>query len=323
MIKQGNMVQRSIQTSKPGFTVGIEHDHQAIRSARLSADGRGGFTVDRLEEVKGDFVEDIGLLDGFRQIKNLLGIGSRDSVVACLSGKQVFATQIPFRKLGVEEMEQALRLELRKTVHFEVATSTLDYEVLDENGGSTGGLAQVMVALAANSLLNRHLRLLEKAGLKAVAVDVLPVAIANALWAWKGGREGDHPLVALHIGPQVSTIVIDSEHTAFFNRNVYFAAEDVFGPNASKGDRDKRIRSLADEISRSLIFYEKNEQVSGFQEILLLGEYLDQESMTNQIGNITGLPVKTMDLAGKMGSIREPIQGRFDLAVALALRGNL
>ncbi|MDB5050482.1 MAG: type pilus assembly protein PilM [Fibrobacteres bacterium] len=316
-------MKRTIQTSKPGFTIGIEHDHQAIRSARLSSDGRGGYTVDRMEELKGDFSEDRGLLDGFRRIKGLLNIGSRDSVIACLAGKQVFATQIPFRKLGAEEMEQALRLELRKTVHFEVATSTLDYEVLDEDAGSSGGLVQVMVALASNSLLSRHLKLLEKAGLRAVAVDVLPVAVANALWAWKGGREGDHPLVALHVGPQVSTIVIDSEHTSFFNRNVYFAAEDVFGPNASAGDRDKRIRSLADEISRSLIFYEKNEQISGFQEILLLGEYLDQELLTNRISNITGLPINKMDLAGKMGSIREPVPGRFDLAVALALRGEL
>lgn len=317
------MVKRSIQTSKPGFTVGIEHDHQAIRCARLSTDGRGGFTLDRLEEVKGDFSEDVGLLDGLRKTRNLLNIGSKDSVVACLTGKQVFAAQLPFRNLGAEEMEQALRLELRKTVHFEVATSTLDYEVLDEGDGSTGSFAQVMVAMASNSLLNRHLRLLEKAGLKAVAVDVLPMAVANALWAWKDGHEGDHPMVALHLGPQVSTIVIDSEHSPFFNRNVYFAAEDIFGPNASAGDREKRIRSLSDEISRSLIFYEKNSQVSGFQEILLLGEYLDQEQLRNQINLVTGLPVKNMDLTGKLGTVREPVPGRFDLAVALALRGEL
>lgn len=316
-------LKRSIQTSKPGLNFGIEHDHQAIRCARLSTDGRGSHTVDRLEEVKGDFSEDISLLDGFRKIKSLMGINARDSVVACLSGKQVYASQISFRKLGSEEMEQALRLELRKTVHFEVATSTLDYEVLDEDEGSSGGLAQVMIALASNSLLNRHLNLMEKAGLRAVAVDVLPIAIANALWAWKGGQEGDYPMVALHVGPQVSTIVIDCEHAPFFNRNVYFAAEDVFGANASPGDREKRIHSLADEISRSLLYYEKNSEASGFREVLLLGEYLDQEQMINKIHTVTGLPVTKMDLAGQLGSLREEAAGRFDLAVALALRGEL
>jgi Tfp pilus assembly PilM family ATPase len=146
--------------------------------------------------------------------------------------------------------------------------------------------------------------------------------VANALWAWKGGQEGDHPLVALHIGPQVSNIVIDGEHSPFFNRNVYFAAEDVFKAEASAGDREKRIRSLADEVSRSLVFYEKNSQLSGFQEILLLGEYLEQEQLLSQIQKVTGLPLRKMDLAARLGSIREPVPGRFDLAIALALRGE-
>ncbi len=316
------MVKRSIQTSKPGFIFGIEHDHLAIRAARISTDGRSGYTVDKLEEIKGDYSEDVGLLDGLRKVRNLLDIGTRDPVVSCLSGKQVFATQLPFRKLAGDEMEQALRLELRKSVHFEVATSTMDYEVLDEDEGSTGGVAQVMVALAANSLLTRHLSLLEKAGLKAVAVDVLPVAVANALWAWKVGREGDHPLVALHIGPQVSTIVIDGELSPFFNRNLYFAAEDVFALDPSSGDRDKRIRALAEDIARSLVFYEKSAQTSGFLEILILGEYLAQDQLIEAIQKGTGLPLKKMDLAGQLGSPREAFPGRFDLAVALALRGG-
>lgn len=315
-------MKRSIQTSKPGFIFGIEHDNHSIRAARVSTDGRGGFAVDRLEEVKGNYSEDVGLLEGFRNIKAAMAIGNRDTVVICLAGKQVFASEIPFRNLGAEEMEQALRLELRKTVHFEVATATLDYEILDQDDGSSGSQIQVMVALASNSLLKRHLGLLDKAGLRAMAVDVLPVAVANALWAWKAGKEWNHPLVALHIGSQVSTIVIDGEHSSFFNRSIYFAAEDVFGPNATTGDRDKRIRSLSDEISRSLVFYEKNSQVSGFQEILVLGEFLHEEVLLSQIQNNTGIQLKKMDLAGKLGSIREPMPGRFDLAVALALRGD-
>jgi Tfp pilus assembly PilM family ATPase len=316
------MVKRSIQTSKPGYSLGIENDHLAIRAARLSSDGRGGFAVDRLEEVRGDFSEDAGLIEGFRKVKALLGVGARDSVITCLTGKQVFATQLPFRKLGPEEMEQALRLELRKTVHFEVATSTLDYEIIEEDGDSNGGVVQIIVALASNSVLTRQLKLLEKAGMRATAVDVLPVAVGNALWSWKRGRDGDHPSVALHIGPQISTIVIDGEHSAFFNRNIYFAAEDVFSATASPGDREKRMQSLADEVSRSLLFYEKNSGVSGFQEILLLGEYLDGENLTAQLQRVTGLRIMKMDLPQSLGSVRESHPGRFDLAVALALRGE-
>lgn len=316
------MVKRTIQTSKPGHIVGIEHDHHAIRCARIATDGRGGFTVDRLEEFKGNYAEDADLLEGFRQVKTIFGLNTRDTVITCLSGKQVFAAQLDFRRLGGEEMEQALRLELRKTVHFEVATSALDYEFLEQDGDTNGGTAQVMVVLAANALLNRQMALLERAGMKASAVDVLPVALANALWSFYGIKEGDTPLVGLHIGPQLTTIVIDAEHYPFFNRHIYFNAEEVAGENLSPQDKEKRLQALADEVSRSLVFYEKNSQASGFQEVLLLGEYLDVPGLQDRIRKVTGLPVAKMDLPRKLGSVRESQPGRFDLAVSLALRGE-
>lgn len=314
------MVKRSIQTSRPGFTFGIEHDHLAIRCARLSSDGRGGFTVSRLEEIKGDFAEDQALLEGFRTLKNAMGVGGRDMVVASLSGKQVYAAQFEFRRLGKEEMEQALRLELRKSVHFEVATSTLDYEFLAEEGSSDGGPAQILVALAANALLAREMRLLESAGMKASAVDVLPVAVANAMWSYRGTREGDAPLVGLHVGPQITTIVIDSEHFPFFSRNIHFPAEEQ--PAAKPADAERRLRAFADEIARSLQYYEKMWNATGFQEVLLLGDFLDAEGFQDQIRKVTGLRIHRMDLPQKLGAARESFPGKFDLAVALALRGE-
>jgi Tfp pilus assembly PilM family ATPase len=315
------MTKRTIQASKPGKILGIEHDHLCIRCARLTSDGRGGFTVDRLEEVKGDFSEDTALLEGLRQVRNLFGLSARDTVVTCLAGKQIFASQIEFRRLNPEEMDQALRLELRKIVHFEVATSTLDYQFLSDEGESNGGPVQVMVALAGNALLNRSLQLLERAGLRPSAVDVLPVAIANALWSAADGV-ADHPLVGLHVGAQISTIVIVGEYSPFFNRTIYFAAEDVFRKEANSIDRDKRLQSLSDEVSRSLLFYEKNYGVSGYQSIFLLGDYLDGQGLIPALNRQTSLPIDRMDLPAKLGYRKGHEPGHFDLAVSLALRGD-
>ena len=213
------MVKRTIQSSKPGFSIGVEHDLHGIRGARLALDGRGGYTIEKLEEVTGNFLEDGKLLDGLRQLKDKLLPLQRDAVVACLSGKQVYAAQMEFRHLAPEEMEQALRLELRKTVHFEVATATLDYQVLSNENG-LGGKSQILLALAGNSLLTKETQVMERAGLKPTAVDVLAIAVANALWTWNDGAAGAAPLVALHVGPQVSTIVINGEESPFFHRNI-------------------------------------------------------------------------------------------------------
>jgi Tfp pilus assembly PilM family ATPase len=314
------MTKRTIQASRPGKILGIEHDHLGIRCARLSTDGRGGFAVDRLEEIKGNFAEDAALLEGFRKIKGLVGTG-RDSVVTCLAGKQVFASQIEFRRLSPEEMDQALRLELRKTVHFEVATSTLDYHILPGEEESGGGPVQVMVALASNALLNRSLHLLEKAGLQPSAVDVLPVAIANALWANADGA-ADQPQIGLHVGAQITTIVIVAEHSPFFNRTIYFAAEDMFRKEANPADRDKRLQSLSDEVTRSLLFYEKTYGLSGYQGLNLLGDYLDGNGLVASLNRHTSLAIHMMDLPAKLGYQMGQKPGHFDLAVSLALRGD-
>ncbi len=315
------MVKRTIQTSKPGFSIGIEHDQLGIRAARLSIDGRGGNAVQQLEEVKGNFSDDDALIEGFRQIREKLSVGPRDSVIACLSGKQVFAAQMEFRQLPREEMEQALRLELRKSVAFEIATATLDFQILsDENTQS--GLVQVMVAVAANSALHRETRLLEKAGLKPTTVEVLALVIANALWTWQQGEPGGHPLVAMHLGPQVSTIVIDGNETPFYNRNVYFSAEEALGKSAQIADRENRIKELADEVTRSLAFYEKNAFGTGFKQLVLLGEFLDAPALEDQLSRHTRLPVTIMNLAASFGYSQPTVPGRFDLAVALALRGE-
>lgn len=297
-------------------------DHLSIRAAQLRVDGRGGASIERLEEIRGNFAEDGDLLQGLRQLKDKLGSNQKVSVVSCLSGKQVFASQLEFRHLPPEEMEQALRLELRKTVHFEVATSVLDYQFLSDEDG-IGGTAQIVVALAANSLLTRQTSLLEKAGIKPSAVDVLPLAVSNAMWAVKGSEPGSSPMVALHIGPQISTVVIDGEESQFFNRTIYFAAEDMFAETANPKDREKRLKDLAQEVARSLAYYEKGTFSSSIREIVLLGEYLDQPGISEHLRVDAGITSSRMNLASQLGYSGNVEAGRFDLAIALALRGDV
>jgi Tfp pilus assembly PilM family ATPase len=308
---------------KPGYTVGLEYDHLAIRGARIASDRKGGVSIDRLDEIRGDYTQDESLIDGLRSIKEKLGVTARDTIVACLAGKQVFASQITFRNLGREEMEPALRLELRKSMHFEVATASLDYQVLQQGDATavTGDTVQVLVALAGGGLLPRQLKNLNKAGLKPAAVDVLPIAISNAIWTW-ADKPREHPQVAVHVGPVVSTIVIDGLRSPFFNRSVPFPADEILGKDPAAAMGDKRTPALGDEIARSLTFYEKNTFASGFTEILLLGEYLEDTPLPDLLRRHTGIPVRRMDIVKKLGAVNSREAGRFDLAVALAARGE-
>jgi Tfp pilus assembly PilM family ATPase len=116
--------------------------------------------------------------------------------------------------------------------------------------------------------------------------------------------------------------VIDGAKSSFFNRYVYFAAEDFVGQESGTSESEKRTQALAEEIARSLAFYEKSTFATGFQEILLLGEFLDTPGMAEKIKRQTGLAVRKMDIPRKMGLAHEMPPGRFDLALSLALRAG-
>lgn len=306
---------------KAGASIGLEFDHLGIRAARLSLDGRGGGTVEKAVEILGDFAEDAKLLEGLRQLKEQLGGFGRSTVITCLSGKQVATTQIAFRRLPQEEMEGALRLELRKSTPFEMAAASLDYQILSEGVQGKAEGVQVLVAAASEGLVGRHLHLLEKAGIRVAVVDVLSVAVGNALWMWAGSSASGNPLVALHVGPQISTIVIDSIQSAFFHRNVYFQAEDVLAAHAG-GERERAFMTLAEEVSRSLAYYESHAPASGFQEIHVMGDHAGSGELEQALKRKLGLPVRRMDLARRHAMPEPADAGRFDLAIALALRGD-
>lgn len=308
-------------TAKPGTLIGLEFDHLSIRAARLSTDGKGNHTIESLLDVTGNFAEDADLNGGLKQIRDQLRIGPKDQLASCLSGKQVSVSQITFRDLPAEEMEQALKLEMRKSIPFEIAGATIDFQVL-ESAAPKSETVQVLVAIAGAGLLSRHLNVLDKSGLAPTVVDVLPLAAGNALWSWVGSPKNDAPHVAVHIGPQISTIVIDGAKTPFFNRYVYFAAEDFVGRESGSTDLDKRVQSLCEEIARSLAFYEKSTFATGFQEIALMGEYLDTTNLVERLRRQTGLGVRRVDLAKKLGFDHDKPAGRFDLAVALAMRAG-
>lgn len=320
-IKPKEKFPRRNANPKPCFAVGIEFDHLAVRGARLAFDEKGGQSVDSLVDVTGNFSEDGDLIEGLRQVKDRLKMGAKDILATCLSGKQVSVSQITFRRLPPEEMEQALRIEMRKSVPFEITGSTLDYQILGEVD-SPSETIQILVALAGSGMLSRQLKVLEKAGLAPSIVDVLPVVACNALWASVGIPKSDAPHVAVHIGPQISTIVIDGARSPHFNRYVYFSAEDFVGKGPGSPDVDKRIQSLVDEVSRSLAFYEKSTFATGFQEVLLMGEYLDTPNLADRIRRQTGLGVRKMDIPKKLGYSHDMPHGRFDLATALALRAG-
>ncbi|MBD3321341.1 MAG: hypothetical protein GF350_09635 [Chitinivibrionales bacterium] len=310
---------------KVGTTIGLEYDNFGVRAARAGVEEVGGdylSSIEAVEEVQGDFSREEQLIAGIREIKDKIEIGPNDKIVTCVTGKQIYAGQINFRRLADEEMKNALRFEMRKNLPFEISSATIDFNIIDA-GDKKNDRVNVLVAVAANALMNNQLRALEKAGLKPRAMDILPVTVANALWLGLGKQpEPGAAGVALHIGPRISTLVFDGENASFFHRSIYFNACDLFGNTKSEmSDRERgsRINSLIDEIVRSLAFYEQTYKVSQFLFLQIMGEYSFYKELAESLAKNVSLKINPHSVLEISGYKTKAPFGKFDAAVALAM----
>jgi len=227
-------------------SIGIEFDAICIRAAKINLLRSGAKTkvqVMGLSELYGDFSNDDNITGGMKKIREKISVSSSDRLVTCLAGKQVFVAQIPFKKMADEEMKSALRIEVKKSLPFEVAGASIDYQILE--GTKKDDLYQVVVTAVPGVMLTRHVNLMERLGMKPWVVDVLPLAIANAFHLSQDSFAMGLAYLVLHVGPSVTNLIICGDETVpFFHRQIYFLADEIFG------EREQPAPTTDEELGR-------------------------------------------------------------------------
>ncbi|MBN1576477.1 MAG: pilus assembly protein PilM [Chitinispirillaceae bacterium] len=315
---------------KGAASVGIEIDSQSIRGAKIrpgKIGKAGGPLIAGLEELSGPFVKDAEIIDGLRTLRQKMSMSFADTLVTCVGGKQTYAAQLFFRKLPDEEMKTALKFEIRKNLSFDTAGSTVEYQILSAPAKKTDSVP-VIVTSVANVLLQRHLRLFEKAGLPPFVIDVFPLTVANAFRAGRSGAESaERGAVILHIGPDFSTVVIEGNGTVipFYNRTIYFSAAEIFDAGGKEPpaprEIERRINAFTGEISRSLAYYQNTYHTVTDTSITVLGGYA-LPKLLEKIVHDTGLAINRLDLVNEFDARQTAPAGKFDIAVALGMRGR-
>jgi len=305
--------------------VGIDQDGGVIRAVRLGYDPKGknaktnDFRLLETQEIEGEFSTEEALLNSLKQIREKMSISSVERVVTCLSGKQTYAAEMNVKKLPDEEMKSMLKLELRKTMPFEPSVAAFDYNwlpVAPDTPKDKG--VPIIVTASTNAILNRHLKVYEKAGIRPFIVDVLPVAVANSFWALRK-EESDQTFVILHIGSDMCTLVIDGDKSPFFNRSFGFDMSGVAALPAGSPDAMLQMSILSDELNKSLTYYRNTFKNDSISTITLMGSHATHEAF-EAVGRKTGLAIEPSQTAQVVGRAKPPVAGKFDLAVALAMQ---
>jgi Tfp pilus assembly PilM family ATPase len=310
-------------------SIGIEHDTISIRAAKLNIQTGGSrqkVVVAGLSELRGDFSTDESIAGGMKKIKEKIAVSPTDLVATTIAGKQVFVTQIPFRKLPDDEMKNALRLEIKKSISFEVAGAAIDFQMVE--GTKKGDEAQYIVTAVPSVMVSRHLNMMERLGIKPYVVDVLPLSIANAFHLSQPSLAMGLAYVVAHIGPVVTNVVICGDAgVPFFHRSIYFLCDEIFGDNEraaelSGDELNRKLSDLTDEIARSIAFYGKTYGITSIAGVFLIGDYLDNPGIVTGISGKTGVSTEVIDVFSRLKQASSAPKGKFEVAVGLAMRNG-
>ncbi len=252
--------------------VGIEHDSESIRAVKMAVSVNQGETtwdIESTHTVEGDFLRTDSLVDGFKEIKHKLGIHTSTLVTSALSGKQVYVAQIPFQKLPAAEMVAALRFEIKKHVAYEVNDATIEFQPvgLDERSD----MNEYLVSAVSNSFLLPYLESAQKAGIKPDCVVPLPVVLANGYWLINPSKSDTIEQVLIHVGKDMTVLVINGPDTPFYTRNILFKGSSLVNTPQADAEFQKSLIGMAGEITRSLRFYSSLYHRSEIEKIHIIG----------------------------------------------------
>jgi type IV pilus assembly protein PilM len=104
---------------------------------------------------------------------------SLKNVVVGLPANKVFATVITTPKLDNAQLAKAIRYQAEQYIPMALDQVKLDYAVVDQS--KDGKQLEVLLVAAPNSVVDKYMSILEKAGLEPLALEANATAVARAL----------------------------------------------------------------------------------------------------------------------------------------------
>jgi type IV pilus assembly protein PilM len=230
--------------------------------------------------------------------KCLAGARPRTRMAVCsVSGPEVAVRNFKFPPLEAEALKGAVRLEASQVCPFNVDDGVVDYQIMS-NGAGSDEVAGVLVA-ATSQVIQRKVRIAEKASLHCVLMDVDGLALLNCLSESKKEAEETKTAAILDVGASCTTLAITGENNLPFVRTVPYAGKDIVSQIAEENNvsaevvtkeifgsanptisQEKLQRSmenackkLVSDVAESLRYHSAQAKSSAVEQILVCGSF--------------------------------------------------
>jgi type IV pilus assembly protein PilM len=323
-----------------GPLIGLDIGSFAVRAAEVSIDGPvrsltrfGQVTLPPGAVVDGEVVDVDAVAEAVKRLWSSVGFSSKRVIVG-VSSQRVIVRLAEVLEMSERELRSSLQFEAADLIPIPVEEAVLDSSILssEETSSTTPEAPRMRILLAAaqRTMVGRHLAVLKKAGLEAIAVDPLALALLRgARFDDMHGSDDDADAV-VSIGAALTTIAVQQGGVVRFVRvigvggsNLTNAVSAETGVDADMAEGIKRragpgdpavvsamgkstpvamsrhVAVLVDQVRGSIDFYGAQKGARQVGRIILTGGGAQVEGAFDGLRNALGPIVQYADpLAG-------------------------
>lgn len=242
--------------SSGGPTVGLDIGSHLIKVAEARP-GKGGVVITALGlaptpagVLENNVVVDPAALG--QEVKKLLrtaGVSTK-RVVSSVSGQSALVVRvIEVPKMSPSELADTMKWEVERHVPFAASEVIMDFQAIERpDEPEDAQNMEVLLAVAQQDMIDRHVAMLFAAGLRPVAIDVEPLSAARALIDAGGeAAASQRNVVILNIGASNTDIGVYRGGILAFPRTLPLAGDsftkaisDTMGVDAEEAEKLKR-----------------------------------------------------------------------------------
>lgn len=234
------------------YLIGVDVGEDNLKVAQLRNNGSGISLIDggyenRPISVKPGSIEwQKWAIEAIRQVMERGKFHGRD-VVAAMPASEVFIDHIRIPKTNGDGLDDAVFSKIKQKLPFEpVRENTMIKYVETENN-------HALVMATERRIIDRHLAIYEKAGLRIKSIGVWPAALANTYTRFFGRRKADIEAIVMLVCIESSctNVVICRHKNLLFARSISIGAKQLNGRIYPKSDEDS---SDAEKTLTRLVF---------------------------------------------------------------------
>lgn len=272
-----------------------------------------------------------------------------NNVALALPEDKVFTRVIEIPPLTEDELASAIKWEAEQYIPIPLAEVSIDYQIVSKPDKDKDKKMEVLLVAAPKQLIEKHLRVLENAGLKAISLETEIIAIARSV-----APPDSTPTLVVDLGARATDMAIVTSGQIVFTRSIGTAGEALTRAVASqlklepaqaeeykkaygvdpaqlegkvKGAIGPILDVVVKEMEKALEFYRSKHAENPVKRVVLTGGTAGLPEVVSLIAQKLGIEVQLADPFARLEKEQEIIaklpEGAaplYAIAIGLALK---